>query len=349
MSPSVRHRSTLVPEMLQEYGAIVRSALQDYLPQREPRRYLYDLVADYPMRGGKMMRPVLCIATARAFGASTEEAVGTAVAIELMHNALLVHDDIEDQSEERRGQPTLHVMYGVPLAINAGDLMSLMSLRPLLENIDVLGPELSLRILEETELMARETAEGQAMELGWRQENSTSIGVADYLEMVLKKTCWLASIYPIRIGVLIGTQGQADLDEFFRFAFFLGATFQIQDDLLNLAQDDGRYGKERDGDLWEGKRTLMLIHLFENSDSEQKERLNSILRLSREERTPEQVSWLRKMMDEKGSITYATEIANGLAGAALYECSRLFADLEDSPDKQFLEEIVPWVIERNTA
>ena len=88
---------------------MTRAALQTYLPTREPRRHLYDLVADYPSRGGKMMRPSLCIATARAFGASAEDAINTAVAIELLHNALLIHDDIEDSSEQRRGRPTLHI------------------------------------------------------------------------------------------------------------------------------------------------------------------------------------------------------------------------------------------------
>jgi geranylgeranyl diphosphate synthase type II len=349
LSTSMRESSALVVQTLQEYGAIVRAELDNYLPRREPRRYLYDLVADYPYRGGKMMRPALCIATARAFGASIEEAIGSAVAIELMHNALLIHDDIEDESETRRGMPTLHALHGVPLALNAGDLMSLMSLRPLMDNIDVLGPELALRILEETELMAQETAEGQAMELGWRQENVTSIGVSDYLEMVLKKTCWLATIYPMRIGALIGARGGADLDALFPFGFFLGATFQIQDDLLNLAQEDARYGKERNGDLWEGKRTLMLIHLLGHCAREERERIQSILRLNRDERGSEQVCWLRQMMDTYGSIWYARQVANAMAGAALHEYQLSFARLEDSRDKHFLMSIVPWVIERTGA
>src|SRR5271167_1212957 len=99
---SAANPTELVPEVLREYGAITRSVLRDYLPSREPRRYLYDILADYPGRGGKMMRPSLCIATARAFGARLEDAVRTAVAIELLHNALLIHDDIKDESQSRR-------------------------------------------------------------------------------------------------------------------------------------------------------------------------------------------------------------------------------------------------------
>ena len=112
-------------------GRATRAAMRAYLPQHEPRRYLYDLLSDYPERGRKMMRPSLCIATARMFGAPIEHALCTAVAIELLHNALLIHDDIEDGSEKRRGLPTLHLLHGLPLALNAGDTFTLMALRPL--------------------------------------------------------------------------------------------------------------------------------------------------------------------------------------------------------------------------
>jgi geranylgeranyl diphosphate synthase type II len=332
--------------MLREYGDLTRAALAKYLPSREPRRYLYDLLGDYPHRGGKMMRPSMCIAAARLFGAPLESAMNTAVAIEILHNALLIHDDIEDGSEKRRGLPTLHVLHGVPLALNAGDTLTLMSLRPLLENRSKIGERLTLRIIEETERMARECAEGQAMELGWRRYNTTEIGDADYLEMVLKKTCWLATIYPIRVGALIGSRDSVDLDPFLRYGFFLGAAFQIQDDLLNLVGDDG-YGKEVNGDIWEGKRTLMLIHAIRESNAAERTRLSEVLCRPREGRTPSEVRWIRKLMNKYGCAEYARKIAQGLAGAALHEYSLISAGLPDSRDKQFLEQIVTWVIERN--
>lgn len=293
-----------------------------------------------------MMRPSMCIAAARLFGAPLEDAMNTAVAIEILHNALLIHDDIEDGSEKRRGLPTLHLLHGVPLALNAGDTLTLMSLRPLLENRSRIGERLTLRIIEETERMARECAEGQALELGWRRYNATEIGDADYLEMVLKKTCWLATIYPIRVGALIGSRDSVDLDPFLRYGFFLGAAFQIQDDLLNLVGDDG-YGKELDGDIWEGKRTLMLIHAIRESNAAEHTRLSEVLCRPREGRTLSEVRWIRKLMNKYGCADYARKIAHGLAGAALHEYSLISAGLPDSRDKQFLEQIVTWVIERN--
>jgi geranylgeranyl diphosphate synthase type II len=339
-------RPSLVPTMLREYGAMTLAALKEYLPSNEPRRYLYDLLKDYPQRGGKMMRPSLCIAASRLFGARNEEALRTAVAIELLHNALLIHDDIEDGSEQRRGLPTLHVLHGVPLALNAGDTLTLIALRPLLENRDSIGEGLALRVIEETEKMARECAEGQALELGWRRDNANDIGDADYLHMVLKKTCWLATIYPMRVGSLIGSRGAADPESFVRFGFFLGAAFQIQDDLLNLLAD-ARYGKELNGDLWEGKRTLMLLHALRESTSDEHERICSILHPSREDRTLEEVNWIRELIDKYGSIEYGRQIAQGLAGAALHEFSLLSAGLGESRDKSFIEQMATWVIERN--
>lgn len=352
--------SQVVVETLRDYGARTREALGRYLPTGRPHRWLYEPMADYPQRGGKMMRPSLCIATACAFGASVEEVLRPAVAIELLHNALLIHDDIEDESEERRGRPTLHALHGVPLAINAGDALTLASLRPLIDQMREMEPRLAWILLEETERMARESAEGQAMELGWQRDGTLDLTEADYLEMVLKKTCWLATIFPIRVGALLATAGrgggdfgrgglgggeQLDLEPFIRFGFFLGAAFQIQDDLLNLYAD-GRYGKERDGDLREGKRTLMLIHLLEHAAPSERRRLEALLRRPRRERTPEDVAWMHERMEAHGSIEHARHVAHGLAGAALHEFSLLFGPLPDSRDKRFLEGLATWVFER---
>jgi geranylgeranyl diphosphate synthase type II len=336
----------LVPEILREYGEVTRVALCDYLGPREPRRHLYNLVADYPQRGGRMLRPSLCIATARAFGAPLEDAVRTAVALELLHNAFLVHDDVEDGSETRRGRPTLHVLHGVDVAVNVGDALTLLGLRALLDNGPTLGPWLTLRVLEEAERMARETVEGQAIELGWRRDNMLHASEADYLDMVLKKTCWYTTLFPTRVGALIGTRGRIDPDRFLHFGFFLGAAFQITDDLLNLAGDPADYGKELSGDLWEGKRTLMLIRLLEQCTAEERARLGGILGVARAGRMPADVAWIRERMGAVGCIDHARKTAHALAGAARFEFERLFAEVPDGRDRRFVEALVTWVLAR---
>jgi geranylgeranyl diphosphate synthase type II len=335
-----------VRKVLERYGQVVRGSLWSWLPAKEPRRYLYELVADYPRRGGRMLRPSLCIATARAFGGTLEDALPAAISIELLHNALLVHDDIEDESDERRGQPTLHRKVGLPLAINAGDSLAFLSLRPLLRAREKLGSQIVLEMLEQLDRMAQETAEGQAIELGWRRDNVLEIGEHDYLEMVLKKTCWLTTILPFRMGALVGARGEVDLERFLPFGFFLGAAFQIQDDLLNLVGDHDRYGKEMAGDLWEGKRTVMLLRLLELASEAERDEILAFLRRPRAERSAASVRRVRRWMDRYGCIEHARALAHGLAGAAQHEIGLLADELVDGEDRTFLESLPAWVLER---
>jgi geranylgeranyl diphosphate synthase type II len=336
----------VVTGVLREYGDATRVALCDYLGPREPQRHLYSLVADYPRRGGRMLRSSLCIATARVFGARLDDAIRSAVAIELLHNAFLVHDDVEDESAERRGRPTLHALHGVDVAVNVGDALTLLSIRALIDNRRALGEWLALRVLEEAERMARESVEGQALELGWRRDNATSVSEANYLEMVLKKTCWYTTIWPSRVGALIGTRSDRELDRFIRFGFFLGAAFQITDDLLNLEGDAQRYGKELGGDLWEGKRTLMLISLIRQASGSERTRLEEFLARPRAARTAADVAWVRERMHAHGCLQYAHQMAHALSGAARRECTAVYAGLSTSRDLEFIEALPAWVLSR---
>ena len=338
----------LVPEVLSEYGAICRRAVQGYLSVRGDRgaEYLADALRDYPARGGRSLRSSLCIAVARAFGASLDEALDSAVALEMLHNSFLIHDDVEDDSEERRGGPALHVLHGVPIAVNVGDALCVLSLRPLLRNQKTLGHRLSLRILEETERMVCETVEGQAIELGWRRANTIDIGDEDYLRMVLKKTCWYTTIFPARAGALIGSRDGVDLEPFLRFGFFLGAAFQIQDDILNLIGDPAQYGKEIGGDLWEGKRTLMIIHLLNNADDGEVSRLAAFLGTPRGQKSSREARWVADLMSFYGSIDHCRRVAHGLAGAALREFEQGFSGLRETRDLAFVRELPTWVLSR---
>jgi geranylgeranyl diphosphate synthase type II len=335
----------LVREVLDEYGELTRRRVQTYLTVEEPGSYLYELLADYPRRGGKMMRSSLCIAMARATGGSIDDALASAASIELMHNALLVHDDIEDASDERRGTPTLHALHGIPLALNAGDAMGLLSLRPLKENFHRLGLATGLRIFEETERVAWESAEGQALELGWTRDNRADLSDEDYLRMVMKKTCWLASVHPLRVGCLIGARGRLPLDPLIRLGFFLGAAFQIQDDLLNL-EPGVDYGKDINGDLLEGKRTLMIIHALRRARPRERRELLAFLDEPRAGRSPARVAGVRLLMERTGALTHARSVARGLAGAALFEFDSYFRGFPDSRDLRFMRSLATWVLER---
>ena len=224
--------------------------------------------------------------------------------------------------------------------------MGLLSLRPLKQNGHRLGLATALRIFEETERMAWESTEGQALELGWRRDNRTDVTDENYLQMVLQKTCWLAAIYPLRVGCLIGARGRLPLDPLIRLGFFYGAAFQIQDDLLNLEAGPA-YGKELNGDLLEGKRTLMIIHALHHGTDRERRALTVFLALPRAERSQAAVARVRALLERTGAIDHARRVALGLAGAALYEFDQYFRGVPSSRDLDFIRSLLTWVLERS--
>jgi geranylgeranyl diphosphate synthase type II len=331
---------------MREYGAVTRNALGQFLPDREPRKYLYDLIRDYPGRSSRCMRPAICIASAKAHGASMEQAIPCAVSIELLHNALLVVDDIQDGSTERRGRPTLHELHGVPIALNVGSSTSILSLVPLLHNVDVAGPHVALWIFQKAIAVAQDCAEGQALELGWRLDNRLDVDEREYLGMVLRKTCSYSIMFPLIAGAMIGARREEPPPSLLRYGFLLGAAFQIQDDLLNLVGDHGRYGKEIQGDLLEGKRTLLTIRLLQRCSAPEREFLSRFFGKPREHKTMEEVARVMELMRLYDCIDHVRQMAQGLVGAAQHEFSIDLERLPPSRDKDFLRGLSTWIIEQ---
>jgi len=207
---------------LERTSAATNRALDKSLPAERVKPATIHKAMRYSLfAGGKRLRPALCIATCRAFGGSIEQALPSAVTIELLHNAFLVHDDIEDGSLYRRNRATLYIEEGVPIAVNVGDAMNAISIGSLTENIPILGAELAYRIFHEAQHLVLQSVEGQALELGWTRDNFFDLTEDDYLRLVLKKTCWYTCIHPCRIGALIGTAGAVDADRFNLFGFLV--------------------------------------------------------------------------------------------------------------------------------
>jgi geranylgeranyl diphosphate synthase type II len=335
-----------VEETLRRYGDLTADAARAYLHQSDAPAGLYPLAADYPERRGKAIRPSLCLASCGAFGGEEREALPTAVAIELFHNAFLVHDDVEDASLLRRGRPTLHALHGVPMAINAGDALAVIAQAPLRDNRSLLGSRMAALVAEEFDGMLRRTLEGQATELAWRRDNVIDLTPDDYLNLVMLKTCWYTTIHPMRVGALIGSWGRADLDQLIRFGFYLGAAFQIADDLLNLTGQEAVYGKELLGDLYEGKRTLMVLHLLASAGAESRRDLEHFLSLERAQRTPADVTTVYDLMVDSGSLEFAAHFGRGIAAAAAELFDAVFGGLPDSPEREFLHDMIGWMLDR---
>ena len=248
-----------------------------YGPDERGSNSLYDLILDYPLRGGKALRPALSIATCLGLGGHLEAILPTAATLELYHNAFLIHDDIEDESWWRRGKPTLHIDHGVPIAVNVGDAMLSLSLQPLLDNVERVGLGPALRILRAVAKMTRLTVDGQALELEWIRSNTWRLDDDDYLRMVELKTSWYSFITPLQAGAIAAGAAPEVMEPLESLGRHLGAAFQITDDLLNLRADPQEYGKEIGGDLWEGKRTLMLLHTLRCAEPNDQERAVAVL------------------------------------------------------------------------
>ena len=237
----------------------------------------YTMMLDYPLRRAKGLRPALCIAVCRALGGTLEEVLPSAAVLEIYHNAFLIHDDIEDGSLRRRGLPALHRTHGVAAAVNCGDGLLALTLRPLLDNTDRLGVGRALRILEIYATTATESFEGQSQELSWIADGTWELGDADYEAMVLKKTCGYSFIAPALVGAAVARAAPAIEALLVELLRDLGLAFQIQDDVLNLEEHRGEYGKELAGDLWEGKRTLILLHALRHMPPADRARALQIL------------------------------------------------------------------------
>ena len=343
---STTDRSGLISDVegrLREVGKVVRRSMLDAMPDGEPVQWLYGPMREYPSRPGKALRPALCLSAGRAFGASPDDLLGIAVAIELLHNAFLVHDDVADGSQMRRGRPTLAAQHGTAAALNAGDGLAIVAGQVLRRATRRLDRDLADLVMGEFDTMAMRTLEGQATEVGWQVDNVEDLRPEDYLSLIMHKTCWYTTIHPLRVGAMVGSHGTAELGPLVRFGFHFGAAFQIRDDLLNLVGDEAMYGKEILGDLYEGKRTLTLVHLMATAEGADRALIRDYLRRHRSERSPEQVRTIRRLMDDYGSISFTSAYAEGILLVAEEYFEEAFADAQPGPDLDFLRSLVPYV------
>ena len=333
----------VVEDRLRDVAQTVRRSMLDAMPDGEPVQWLYGPMREYPSRPGKALRPALCLSAGRAFRGNPDDLLGIAVAIELLHNAFLVHDDIADGSEMRRGRPTLAASHGLAAALNAGDGLAIVANQVLRRATRRLDRDLADLVMAEFDTMAMRTLEGQATEVGWQFDNVESLGPEDYLELIMHKTCWYTTIHPLRVGAMVASGGTADLNPLVRFGFHFGAAFQIRDDLLNLVGDARVYGKEILGDLYEGKRTLTLVHLMEAARGPDRALVSDYLHRKRSERSEDLVRTIRAMMDDYGSIDFTREYAEGILLVAEEYFEQAFAQAQPGQDIDFLRALVPYV------
>lgn len=267
---------------------------------------------------GKRIRPVLCLLSAEALGASLAAAEPFALAIELMHNFCLVHDDIEDGDRTRRGRPAVWAHYGLAHGINVGDFLLVQSQRVLAEEGDVLSEAQRFRLMRLLAFTLERTHIGQALDISARAERTFTEEA--YLRLVREKTGYYMAA-PIQGGAIVGGADEATLATIGEMAGFLGPMFQIMDDIIDLTDGKGR--ESTGSDIREGKRSFLVAHAAARCTAQERERLFDALDKPREATTGDDVEAVRELFDKYGAIEAGRERCRELYRSSLVQLERL--------------------------
>lgn len=224
--------------------------------------YLYQPLRGFSATGGKRVRPALVLLATQAVHGNIEAALPVACAIEDFQSAALIHDDIADKSELRRGEPCLYRRLGTGLAINVGDAALVHTIGRICHG-NAYDETTRLRLIDALISMQEHTLEGQALDLGWTQENRWDITPDEYLFMATSKTAYYSAAYPLLCGAIVGKASVRQCSALEAFGLKAGLAFQLQDDLLNLVGDAKTQGKDFRSDITEGKRTLLVVKAIE--------------------------------------------------------------------------------------
>ena len=322
-------------KQLERINAPVNARIAAAISGRKAPFEVYGLLSDFFSRKGKSLRSVLCIECCQAVGGSRTDALQAAVAIEMFHNFTLIHDDIEDNSCMRRGKPCLHVKYGLPLALNAGDGLFMMVWREA-QKIDGSKKEQAIELLLSS---FTKVLEGQAAELGWYWKNKWSVTEQEYYRVIAGKTGALIAA-SCEAGAMLGGAGEKTCRACSEFGADLGLGFQIIDDVLNIVGDERRYGKEIGGDIQEGKRTLLTILALRELPQDKRRRLLSILKKRR--KSPAELKEAIALIKESGAPKQVMKTAGAIVKRAVGALSAL----PESSHKEMLLALAGYVTQR---
>lgn len=270
----------------------VEKRLARVVAVREPHT-VYDPIRYILKSSGKRVRPVLLLLSCESVGGSSSMALDAAAAIEVLHSFTLVHDDIMDEADTRRGRLTIHKAWDSNAAILAGDQMVALAYRSLLRSRSMPIK----RVAEEFSRAFIEVCEGQGYDKEF--EERTDVSVQEYLRMIEKKTAAMISTATV-MGAILGRGEPRELTALRRFGRFLGIAFQIQDDLLDIVGDESEFGKKIGGDLKQGKKTYLLLRALESVRGKDKALIRRVM--LRKVTTEREVRDIRRVMEEHGVI-----------------------------------------------
>ncbi|MBT8171562.1 polyprenyl synthetase family protein [Candidatus Bathyarchaeota archaeon] len=272
---------------------------------REPHP-LYNASRHIIDAGGKRLRPFLVLKSCKIVNGNEKDAIPTAAALELLHTFTLIHDDIMDQDNKRRGVPSVHTRWGVPIAINAGDLLFAKVFETITKytSNEKIEPKRIIQILKEISEATIILCEGQTRDMLF--EEKEIISPEEYFEMIKGKTAALFKT-AARCGGILGEGTKKQVDNLGLFGHYLGMAFQIIDDILALTADEKVLKKPVGNDIREGKRTLMVIYALETASENQRKEI--LTTLGKKNSSVEQIQTTIKLIDLLGGIEYAKTIA----------------------------------------
>ena len=303
-------------QIIEEYRGEVEAQFERHLPRSGEPQEFYTPVWDLLGRGGKRFRPAMTLLACECVGGRREEATGAAAAVELLHNMTLVHDDIEDQSELRRGKPCIHVIYGVPTAINVGDAMLIKVFE--VANQSRIPPDRCNRLVSQVAKRAYDVTLGQAYEFSmWSRKQ---IREDEVIRLLRIKTGALTAL-STEAGAIAGNGTEEQVKLLSDFGETIGISFQIIDDVLNIAGDVQEYGKEIGGDIREGKKTILVAHFLRTATAGDRKLFTRIL--GRKNITRTEIRKAIRLYEKYGSIDYAKAQADTYLHSALETLRKL--------------------------
>lgn len=347
---------------LEENKKTIDEAIKKYLPDKLTKEavewifgkpsYEYDLQAiqkslvdpvwDLLNRGGKRWRPALLLLVAEALGGDLEKIKDFVVISELAHNGSLIHDDVEDSSELRRGKPCVHVKYGIDVSVNAGSFLYFLPLMALIKNRRSFPENILLRAWEAYAQELINIHCGQGLDIIWHngKANADNLTEEQYLQMCAYKTGTLARL-SARLAVIL-SGGSEEIEKIMgRFAESIGVAFQIQDDILSASGKEFQEKKGFGDDITEGKRTLLVINTMQKATKEDKEKLLKIL--NKHTGDKKEIQEALDILQRYGAVDYCKEKAKKIIRESWKEADNI---LEESSAKEKLKMFSDYLIQR---
>lgn len=328
-----------VVSILKENSQVILDSINDNLSIIEPEG-LSEASIYLTKAGGKMLRPSLTLITSEAVGGNKGSTVQTAAAIELIHTFSLIHDDIMDKDDMRRGKPSVHKVWGEPIAILAGDTLFSKAFEMIITSK---GDESTSEQINKTLAAVADSCvkicEGQASDMSF--EGDFSVKEDAYMDMIFKKTGALIA-GATKSGAIMGGADEKTIDSMYEYGKLIGLAFQIQDDYLDVISDEESLGKPIGSDIAKGKMTLMVVKALSEANEVDSERLVEILKNPNS--SQDEVDEAIEIFNKYGSIQYAHDVAQ----LNVNKAKELLEILPDSEAKTSLSLIADFVLSRKS-